>query len=147
MWTCVLAIGMVLSTAADQSARQRPDFSGTWMLEESNAGDAGEIGGAVISCGRECTIAQSPVALTVSRAAPTDGKNVPDGVLHLDGRSMKGGVTAAWDGTSLVLTRALTPVYRVTQTLTLTDGKLVMVVSVGENKVGPFRLIYTKRGS
>lgn len=142
----VLAIGVfLLSAASPVAAQQRPDFSGTWVLAESNADETGEIGGAVVSCGRDCTIVQSPEALTVSRVAPADGKGLADSVVYLDGRAMKGGVSAVWDGTGLVLTRALTPTYRVTQTLSLTNGKLVVVVSIGENKVGPFRLVYNKR--
>jgi hypothetical protein len=121
-----------------------PDFSGRWALLHSDAGPKGEVSGAVVTCGVECTITQTGATLTVVRPATADGKRPADGVVALDGTAT-GNTSAKWDGDKLVLTRALMPTYVVTQTLSIVKEQLVIVVVVGEGRVGPFKLTYAKK--
>lgn len=148
------ALSFGSSGAAPQS---RPDFSGSWTLatfhsasnpaagEPGVAAQTGMVSGAVVNCGRECIITQSPEELTVSRPAPKEGAQPTASVISLDGRPMSGNTTAKWDREKLVLTRALAPSLVVTQTLALEDNQLVIIVAIGTGKAGPFTLTYNRK--
>jgi hypothetical protein len=152
----LLLAALVVGSGGPGSQRQ-PDFSGTWTLvdfrsasdpasaERGAEGQSGVVGGAVLNCGRECTITQTPGTLTVSQPAGQDGTKPRDGAVYLDGRPMSGKTTLKWDGTKLVLTRTIAEPLVVTQTLSLEEERLIIVVAMSAGKAGPFTLTYKRK--
>jgi hypothetical protein len=150
------------SASAKAAARQRrPDFSGQWVLVEalvtgSTRGSeetsgprhtsSNTISGAAFNCGRECTIAQKGLTLTIQNAELADypGKDrsrpTPAVTLQMDGdqRSVVDSfspsrqlpVTAKWEGNELEITSGRGSLVQ-TQSLSL-EGKQLVVVNVAQ---------------
>jgi hypothetical protein len=160
MSQCVMSflLATLLFWGGEPAQRGRPDFSGNWILADFRSatdpapdkpgltGQSGVVGGAVVNCGQVCTITQTPETLTVSRPVQKEGAKPPqDGVVYMDGRPKPANTTAIWEGEKLVLKRTIAPPLAVTQTFAREGDKLIMVVAIGANKVGPFTLTYTKK--
>jgi hypothetical protein len=150
------------SASARATTRQRrPDFSGRWVLVEalvsgSTRGSeetsgprhtsSNTISGAAFNCGRECTIAQKGLTLTIQNAelAGYPGKDksppTPPVTLQMDGdqRSVVDSfspsrqlpVAAKWQGNTLEITSGTGSVVQ-TQSLSL-KGKQLVVVNVAQ---------------
>jgi hypothetical protein len=169
-WLHLIA-ATVLSCAL--AAQDRPDFSGTWtlVLEKEKTGPAGvgrggggrdgrapmvrsEVSGAAVNCGTECTIVQTAKTLTISGLPSGRGGKLPDVVLNLDGTTSTitqsinppatYAATAAWDGGKLVVSRTLGRM-KITQTISLEVGKLVVFSTFDVEGSDPVRLTYTKK--
>jgi len=162
----VSVLGSLSVEAQSASARaaapqRRPDFSGQWVLvealvtgatrgsEESSAPrhtSSNTISGAAFNCGRECTIAQKGLALTIQNAELADypGKDksrpTPPVTLQMDGvqrtvvdsfsPSRQLPVTATWQGNKLQITSGTGSLVQ-TQSLSL-EAKQLVVVNVAQ---------------
>jgi len=123
------------------SAQSQPNFNGTWVPADANAKPMSVSGGA-FNCGVECTITQTDHTLTVSKPANAQGVKPRDTVINLE--STAGATSPAqWDGSVLVLTRALGPT-KVVQKLSIEAGKLTIVSEVSPGNVAPLTQIYVK---
>jgi hypothetical protein len=143
---------MILLPASGE-AQRRPDFSGEWELVEALASGGGRdgaasegprrttsttISGAVVNCGRGCTITQKRQTLTIARAQLADSnpsKPAPIVTLQLDSMetkvvdsfnpSIELPVIARWQGGVLeVETRSRVPWK---QTLRIVKNELLVV--------------------
>jgi hypothetical protein len=150
-WLGILVLPAMMSVGSSTADQRKPDFSGTWTLVEFRIGNApasGQsaiVGGAAVNCGLECTIAQTPEVLTVSRAPAKDGTKPRDEVAYLDGRATLPPTTARWEGAKLVLVQSFGGPIVVTQTLSFEKERLVVVVEVATAKVGPYTQIYERK--
>jgi len=109
---CVSAVGL-LASSADANARQRPDFSGTWVATPAAA--APTTGRpALPNYGPQLNITHAEPALTLTRTlagAPATIKYVLDGsevASRMPARLCEADSgakwTAAWDGSAVVIT-------------------------------------------
>lgn len=129
------------SSIVGVSSQSRPDFSGTWVPADANARPV-SVSGGVFNCGAECTLTQSDQTLTVSKPANVQGVKPRDTVINLE--STAGATSPAqWDGSVLVLTRALGPT-KVVQKLSIEGGRLTVVSEVSPGDVAPLTQIYVK---
>ncbi|HEX5475989.1 MAG TPA: hypothetical protein VFX12_15120 [Vicinamibacterales bacterium] len=143
---------MVVALAMMGYAQQKPDFSGTWTLdqEKSEMGQGG--GGRMMMGGGSMTIKQTADALTVERQGR--GGNTMSTEYKLDGTESdvpmgRGGTAKAkahWDGSTLVIeTTGEGPNGPMTQKSSYSlaaDGTLV-VESTGRNG-NTRKLVYKK---
>lgn len=146
------------------------DFSGTWTHVSSTyagrgrGGRGGEglrevrptiVSGAAINCYLECTNAQDARTITITRASTPPNVAPPDSgevVLNIDGRDTELGppnmfghlANAKWDGDKVVVTRELGNHLSCTQTLSLEDGKLTIVIQFNVSDA-PTTMTYVKR--
>lgn len=146
----VLASAVALLLCYADLSAQTPDFSGSWtMVAPAGGGGApagggrGGRGGGRGGLGANVTIAQTPTQLTVTR---TMGGGEVASVYNLDGSQSTntlsfGGQsvdlvsTAAWDGSSLVITTD-TQVGSTTMTLSLNAQGQLVVESTGAGRGG-----------
>jgi hypothetical protein len=187
---------LVLSTlvvyAGPVSAVQKPpDFSGTWVLQSGGSPSSGvrpgtagrptEPSGArgadrslslrrlAFDCGGECTIRQTPRAITITRLDVPKGLQAPPVVMTLDGKAswnedvervgqppVKFAALARWDGAALVTVRSVDPKnpeapYQAIRSLALEEGRLIITTtvkfpdSVASGPIVPQRRVYVRR--
>jgi len=146
----------------------QPDFSGDWVLVGSTFTGRGRgggdgrpvsiISGAPVNCGPACTIVQNTGSLTILRTStPQDAASPDDGtvVLNLEGgeSTIAQSVTprveykaaAAWDGSTLVVTRSITELLHVTQTLSIAADTLQVINRFSVTDSAPVTLTYARR--
>lgn len=181
----------VVSASAMSGAQQPPDVSGTWVLQPGGgqstgvrpgttdrpADMSGARGGdrslslrnAPFDCGGECTIRQTPRAITITRLDVPKGLQAPPVVLTLDGKPSVNedvqrvgeppvtfAAVARWDGATLVTVRSVDPKnpegpYQAIRSLALEDGRLIITStvkfpdSVASGPIVPQRRVYVRR--
>ena len=175
---------LVVSASVMSGAQQPPDFSGTWVLQSGSpssgrrptttgrptdgptepsaargADRSLSLRGAAFDCGGECTIRQTPRAITITRLDVPKNLQPPPVVLTLDGKAswnedvqrvgeppVKFAALARWDGPTLVTVRSSDPkLPDVIRSLALDDGRLIVTTSVTLPGIAPQRRIYVRR--
>jgi hypothetical protein len=137
-------VGLLIGTTS-LSAQERPNFSGTWTLQQSGDAAAGGGGGARggrgggrgMGLGMGATIAQDAGTLTITR---TTQNGEVKSVYKLDGSESRNTVTgrggqteqvskARWDGNKVVITTTLSMgenTFDSTMALSLDNEQLVV---------------------
>lgn len=150
----IVAVAAVLAWAGLAAAQAKPDFSGTWALDEAKSDPAPQRGGGRGGGGRAATlvIKQTASELTIERKG-ADGTTVGTDVIKLDGSESKiavgrGGemtVKASWDGGKLVIAGQMdmrgTMVER-KDVYSLAGNVLTLERTTGQNTT---KLVYNKK--
>lgn len=133
----IIAAGiLVFVSSSIAGAQGRQDLSGTWEWQGaegvSRDGVKGpvhvlEVSGGAFNCGTTCTIAQTDLAVTISR--PGDGKSPrrQDVVLPLTGTS--GSSQSQWNGDTLQVTNSIS-VITIKQTISRQGSRLIVTSTV-----------------
>jgi hypothetical protein len=104
--TAVLAV-------ATMAFAQKPDFSGTWTLDQEASGGGGGGGGRGGGLGQGATVKQTADTLTVERTFgdnkvtstyKLDGSESKNTMMGRGGQQMEAVSTAKWDGDKLTIT-------------------------------------------
>jgi hypothetical protein len=104
--TAVLAV-------ATMAFAQKPDFSGTWTLDQEASGGGGGGGGRGGGLGQGATVKQTADTLTVERTFgdnkvtstyKLDGSESKNTMMGRGGQQMEAVSTAKWDGGKLTIT-------------------------------------------
>jgi hypothetical protein len=185
----------VVCASVVSGAQKPPDFSGTWVLQSGGSPSSGvrpgttgrptdgrtepsgargadrslSLRGLAFDCGAECTIRQTPRAITITRLNVPKGLQPPRVVLTLDGKvswnedvlrvgepPVKFAALARWDGATLVTVRSVDPKdpeapYQAIRSLALEDGRLIITAtvkfpdSVASGPIVPQRRVYVRR--
>lgn len=136
--TAILAVALAVSGYA-----QKPDFSGTWTLDQEASGMTGGGGGRGFGMG-PMTVKQTTDAITVE----TQGRQGPmTRTYKLDGTEsdiqmgpMTAKASAKFDGNKLVITTK-SDMGELTQTWSLANGMLTIESTGGR---GPAKRVYKK---